>query len=191
MSSTISRIQTDVSCIVVESSRSSQGYYKICIYNMTYAGTYSPSNFESTLLPSFHASAESIRRLDLCWRTCHKKGCEVKLAYVLENACSIRKVSKTIDEGDAIVGFGNCIRNIYIYRVSRNSRLSYSIDDENEGKVKPVASETKLLGNARSRKGESHSGWNVVGGNDVVDTWKSGDTERGEKKRRRENEKTL
>lgn len=44
----------------------------------------------------------------------------------------------------------------------------------------------KLLGSVRSRKGESHSGWNVVGGNDVVvDTWKSGDTERGERERER------
>lgn len=52
-------------------------------------------------------------------------------------------------------------------------------------RLEPVASEMKLLGSARSRKGESHSGWNVVGGNDVVDTWKSGDIERREKERRR------
>lgn len=57
-------------------------------------------------------------------------------------------------------------------------------------RLEPVASEMKLLGSARSRKGESHSGWNVVGGNDVVDTWKSGDIERREKERRRGDEET-
>lgn len=66
--------------------------------------------------------------------------------------------------------------------------LTIFLDDENE-KVKPIASGMKLLGSARSRKGESHSGWNVVGGNDVVDTWKSGDTQREEKERRRGDEK--
>lgn len=70
--------------------------------------------------------------------------------------------------------------------------LTYPVDDENEEKIEPIASEMKLLGSARSRKGESHSGWNVVGGNDVVDTWKSGDTKReGEEvERRRGDEET-
>lgn len=72
----------------------------------------------------------------------------------------------------------------------RETVLSYSVDNKNEEKVKTIASETKFLESVRSRKGESHSGWNVVGGNDVVDTWRSQDTERREKKKRRGNEKT-
>lgn len=87
---------------------------------------------------------------------------------------------------DWIVEFGYCIWSIY--RVPRSSTLIVSVDDEDEEKVESVASEMKLLGSARSRKGESHSGWNVVGGNDVVDTWKSsGDIHR--KRREKEEEK--